>query len=51
MHRPDVRSELIRAVRRNGEAASVAAARLGVSVSTAQRWMRLAAAETTPAAV
>jgi len=50
MHRPDVRSELIRAVRRNGEAASVAAARLGVSVSTAQRWMRLAAAETTPAA-
>lgn len=49
MHSPDVRSELIRAVTRRGEAVSVAAARLGVPVSTAQRWMRLAAAETTPA--
>lgn len=48
MHSPEVRSELIRAVTRRGEAVSVAAARLGVPVSTAQRWMRLAA-ETTPA--
>lgn len=48
MHSPEVRSELIRAVTRRGEAVSVAAARLGVPVSTAQRWMRLAAAEVSP---
>lgn len=49
MHDPDERSELIRAVTKRGEAVSVAAARLGVPVSTAYRWMRIATAETTPA--
>jgi transposase-like protein len=49
MHGPDERSELIRAVTKRGEAVPVAAARLGVAVSTAYRWMRIAAAVTTPA--
>ena len=49
MHGPDERSELIRAVTKRGEAVPVAAARLGVPLSTAYRWMRIAAAATTPA--
>jgi transposase-like protein len=49
MHGPDERSELIRAVTKRGEAVSVAAARLGVPLSTAHRWIRIATAATTPA--
>jgi transposase-like protein len=44
MQRPDVRGELIRAVQQRGEAVSVAAARMGVPVSTAYHWMRVAKA-------
>jgi hypothetical protein len=47
MQRPDARDELIRAVRR-GEAVSLAAARLGVPVSTAYQWTRAAAAKAAP---
>ncbi len=39
MRKPDERGELIRAVQR-GEAATTAAARLGVPASTAYRWLR-----------
>jgi hypothetical protein len=39
------RSELIQAVREGGETLRAAAARLAVPVSTAQRWMRIAASE------
>jgi len=42
MRNPDERGELIRAVKR-GEAATTAAARLGVPASTAYRWLRVAA--------
>ena len=49
MHGQGERSELIRAVTKRGEAVAIAAARLGVSVSTAYRWIRLAAEATTPA--
>jgi transposase-like protein len=42
MRKPDERGELIREVQR-GEAATTAAARLGVPVSTAYRWLRAAA--------
>lgn len=42
------RSELIRAVKKRGEAVSTVAARLGVPASTAYRWMRIAAAEAAP---
>jgi len=51
MHDPYERSELIRAVTQRGERVSVAAARLGVPVSTAYRWTRRAAVETKPASV
>lgn len=44
MWQSDERSELIRAVKQHGEAVTDAAARLGVSVSTAYRWMREVAA-------
>lgn len=47
MHGPNERSELIRAVTKSGEAVPVAAARLGVPLSTAYRWLRIAAAATT----
>ena len=42
MREPSERSELIRAVKKRGEAVSRVAARLGVPVSTAYRWMRVA---------
>lgn len=45
MREPQERSELIRAVKKRGEAVRMAAARLGVPVSTAYRWMRGAAVE------
>jgi transposase-like protein len=45
MREPDERSELIRAVTKRGEAVPTVAARLGVPVSTAYRWMRVAAME------
>ena len=45
MQRPDVRGELIRAVQQRGETVSIAAARLGVPISTAYQWMRSAAAK------
>lgn len=48
MHDPEERSALIRAVTKRGEAVPVVAARLGVPVSTAYRWMRIAAASTAP---
>jgi len=51
MHDPYERSELIRAVTQRGERVSVAAARLGVPVSTAYRWTRLATVATKPASV
>jgi transposase-like protein len=41
----DERDELIRAVQKRGEAVVTVATRLGVPVSTAYRWMRLAVAE------
>jgi len=41
MRKSDERSELIRAVTKRGEAATRAAARLGVPVSTAYRWLRV----------
>ncbi len=50
MRELDERSELIRAVKKRGEAVTAVAARLGVSVSTAYRWMRIAAAEPSPMA-
>lgn len=50
MHDPDERNALIRAVTKRGEAVPVVAARLGVPVSTAYRWMRIAAAATAPLA-
>ncbi|MBX3157656.1 MAG: helix-turn-helix domain-containing protein [Deltaproteobacteria bacterium] len=48
MRKPDERAELIRAVRRHGETVVAAATRLGVPLSTAHRWMRLAVAEPPP---
>ena len=45
MREPSERSELIRAVKKRGEAVSTVAARLGVPASTASRWMRIAEAE------
>jgi transposase-like protein len=42
MREPSERSELIRAVKKRGEAVSTVATRLGVSASTAYRWMRAA---------
>lgn len=45
MRNRNERSELIRAVREGGETLRAAAARLAVPVSTAQRWMRIAASE------
>lgn len=45
MHKSDERSELIQAVKKRGEAVTRAAARLGVPVSTAYRWMRVAVTE------
>jgi transposase-like protein len=44
MRKPDERDELIRAVRQRGERVATAAARVGVSMATAYRWIRLAAA-------
>lgn len=44
MREPSERSELIRAVKKRGEAVSTVAARLGVPASTAYRWMRVAGA-------
>ena len=44
------RSELIQAVTEGGETTRAAAARLGVPVSTAQRWIRRAAAKSSPPA-
>ena len=48
MREPQERSELIRAVKKRGEAVSTVAARLGVPASTAYRWMRVADAEPAP---
>ncbi len=45
MREPSERSELIRAVKKRGEAVSTVATRLGVPASTAYRWMRVAAVE------
>lgn len=42
MREPSERSELIRAVKKRGEAVSTVATRLGVPASTAYRWMRSA---------
>ena len=42
MREPQERSELIRAVKKRGEAVSTVAARLGVPASTEYRWMRVA---------
>ena len=42
MRESSERSELIRAVKKRGEAVSTVAARLGVPASTAYRWMRVA---------
>lgn len=50
MHDPEARSALIRAVTKRGETVAVAAARLGIPVSTAQRWMRSALAAPRPEA-
>ena len=44
MREPSERSELIRAVKKRGEAVSTVATRLGVPASTAYRWMRIAEA-------
>ena len=46
MHEAYERSELIRAVTKRGEAVTVVAARLGIPLSTAYRWVRLATATT-----
>jgi transposase-like protein len=43
MRDPNERIELIRAVAEGGATVRAAAARLGVPVSTAQRWVRIAA--------
>ena len=48
MREPSERSELIRAVKKRGEAVSIVAARLGVPASTAYRWMRVAESEAAP---
>ena len=48
MREPSERSELIRAVKKRGEAVSTVAARLGVPASTAYRWMRIAESEAAP---
>lgn len=48
MREPFERSELIRAVQKYGEAVPTVATRLGVPVSTAYRWMRAAAAKSSP---
>jgi transposase-like protein len=48
MREPSERSELIRAVKKRGEAVSTVAGRLGVPASTAYRWMRIAEAEAAP---
>jgi transposase-like protein len=45
---PDVRGELIQAVRR-GAAVATAAGRVGVPLSTAYQWVRAAKAEAAPA--
>lgn len=50
MHDPEERSALIRAVTKRGETVAVAAARLGIPVSTAHRWMRIAMDAPRPAA-
>jgi transposase-like protein len=42
------RAELIRAVSQGGETVRAAATRLGVPMSTAQRWVRLAATASSP---
>lgn len=48
MHDLEERHALIRAVTKRGEAVPVVAARLGVPVSTAYRWMRVAMAAAAP---
>jgi transposase-like protein len=48
MGKPDERGELIRAVQQRGEAVTAAAARLGVSMSMAYRWIRVAASRAPP---
>ncbi len=48
MREPSERSELIRAVKKRGEAVSTVASRLGVPASTAYRWMPSAAVESVP---
>ena len=48
MREQSERSELMRAVKKGGEAVSTVAARLGVPASTAHRWMRGAAVESAP---
>lgn len=50
MWQSEERSELIRAVKQRGEALPRVAARLGVPVSTAYRWLRGAAAAGTAVA-
>ena len=40
MRKPEERDELLRVVQQRGEAVSRVATRLGIPVSTAQRWMR-----------
>ena len=40
MRKPEERDELLRVVQQRGEAVSRVATRLGILVSTAQRWMR-----------
>jgi transposase-like protein len=48
MRNRNERSELIRAVRSGGETVRAAATRLGVPISTAQRWLGIAAVESSP---
>jgi transposase-like protein len=48
MREPNERRDLIRAVQQGGEAVPRAAARLGVPLATAYRWMRLATAARSP---
>jgi transposase-like protein len=48
MRNRNERAELIRAVSQGGETVRAAATRLGVPMSTAQRWVRIAAAASSP---
>jgi transposase-like protein len=48
MRNRNERTELIRAVSHGGETVRAAAMRLGVPLSTAQRWVRIALAATSP---